>query len=48
MNYMRAGVPIVLITDSSYHVKFDKPADQLFQHHFFEPYEWLVRRIYLQ
>ena len=48
MNYMRAGIPIVLITDSSYHAKFNKPADQLFQHHFFEPYEWLVRNIYLQ
>lgn len=48
MNYMRAGVPIVLITDSTYHKTFDKPADQVFQHHLFEPYAWLVRKIYLQ
>jgi hypothetical protein len=48
LNYMRAGTPIVLLTDSSYHAKFDKSPDQVFQHHFFEPYAWLVRTIYLE
>lgn len=47
LNYMRAGIPIVLQTDSAYHKKFDKPADQVFQHHFYEPYIWLTKKIYL-
>jgi hypothetical protein len=47
LNYMRAGIPIVLQTDSAYHAKFDKPADQIFQHHLFDPYIYLVNKIYL-
>lgn len=47
LNYMRAGIPIVLQTDSAYHAKFDKPADQVFQHHLFDPYIYLVNKIYL-
>ena len=48
LNYMRAGTPVVLMTDSAYHAKYDKSPDQVFQHHLFEPYAWLVRRIYLE
>jgi len=47
LNYMRSGIPIVLRADSAYHAKFDKPADQVFQHHLYEQYTWLTRHIYL-
>lgn len=47
LNYMRAGIPIVLQTDSAYHAKFDKPAGQVFQHHLFDPYIYLANKIYL-
>ena len=47
LNYMRAGTPIVLQTDSTYHSKFDKAPEQVFQHHLFEPYAWLTKKIYL-
>lgn len=46
LNYMRAGTPIVLQADSLYHQAFDKPRDQVFQHHGYEQYMWLVNKIY--
>jgi hypothetical protein len=47
-NYQRAGVPIVLQTDSAYYLKFPEMREKLFQHHMFEPYYWLIQRYYGQ
>ena len=47
LNYMRAGIPIVLRADPAYHAAFDKPAEQVFQHHLYDQYAWLTRHIYL-
>lgn len=48
LNYMRAGIPVVLLADTAYHTQFDKPASQVFQHHLFEPYAWLTKMIYMK
>lgn len=45
-NYMRAGIPIVLQPDSTYYKKFPDEGNNIFRHHLFEPYYYLVAHIY--
>ena len=46
MNYQRAGTSVVLEPDSAYYRLFpDNPA-QVFQHHGFDAYDWLVSKYY--
>jgi hypothetical protein len=47
MNYMRAGPFIVLQPDSVYQRKFPEVAGAIWTNHMFEPYEFLVRRQYM-
>lgn len=46
MNYMRAGVPVILQTDSVYHQKFTGKKENIWIHHFLEPYKYLVNKHY--
>lgn len=48
-NYMRAGVPIVLIPDEEYHqqFKFDENKKDYFVHHHFAAYLYLIKKYYL-
>lgn len=41
-NYMRAGIPIILMPDSAYYRRFPDNKKQIFVHHFPEPYYYLV------
>ena len=45
-NYMRAGSPIVLQPDAEYYAKFPDTGSNIFRHHLFEPYYYLVKKIY--
>lgn len=45
-NYMRAGVPIVLMPDTDYHKLFPYNKEKPFMHHMFAAYDYLVGRIY--
>lgn len=45
-NYMRAGNPIVLQPDSDYYKKFPDSGSNVFRHHIFEPYYYLVKKNY--
>lgn len=47
-NYQTAGVPVVLVPDESYHLKYPDNGKNVFLHHGFEQYRYLVRKIYLQ
>jgi Lipase (class 3) len=46
MNYMRAGIPIVLQTDSSYHELFKGTKENIFLHHRIINYKYLVQNCY--
>jgi len=48
MNYMRAGVPIVLQPDEAYRKAYPDSTQHLFMHHGIQPYYELVERIYLK
>ncbi len=45
-NYMRAGLPIVLQPDAEYYAKYPDTGSNVFRHHLFEPYYYLVKKIY--
>ena len=46
MNYMRAGVPIVLRGDERYFQQFPDTSKNVFVHHGFGPYYSLTKKIY--
>jgi pimeloyl-ACP methyl ester carboxylesterase len=46
MNYVRAGVPIVLVPDDAYYKQFAGMKENVFMHHLFDQYYFLVKRIY--
>jgi hypothetical protein len=43
-NYMTAGSPVILMPDDEYNKKFMFDGKNLFLHHMYEPYMWLVKR----
>jgi hypothetical protein len=45
-NYMRAGVPIILMPDDEYRRQFPESNTNFFTHHLFSPYYMLVRKYY--
>ncbi|MCD6010854.1 MAG: lipase family protein [Flavipsychrobacter sp.] len=45
-NYSRAGMPIVLMPDESYHQKFPDTSRNIFHHHLFDRYYFLVMKAY--
>lgn len=45
-NYMRAGVPIVLVGDEEYHRLHPTDPGKPFSHHMFGPYSFLIKQIY--
>lgn len=47
-NYMRAGTPVVLLTDEDYHSKFrfDEKKKDYFVHHHFSAYYYLLKKHY--
>jgi len=46
MNYMRAGVPIVLQPDEAYYKMYPDTGNNVFIHHMLKPYAYLVDKIY--
>ncbi len=46
MNYMRAGVPVILQTDSAYHEKFKGTKENIWIHHGLVPYIYLVNKLF--
>jgi hypothetical protein len=46
-NYMRAGVPVVLMPDEKYWKQFPQNSDRVFIHHGFEAYYKLLKEYYL-
>ena len=45
-NYTRAGTPIILQPDSAYYQKYPAIDTNIFAHHLFDPYYYLVKKIY--
>ncbi len=45
-NYMPAGTQIVLEPDSTYYKMFPDTGDNIFRHHLFDPYYYLVKKAY--
>jgi hypothetical protein len=45
---MRAGSPIVLMPDEAYYQKFPDTTSKVFLHHGYEPYLYLLHKIYGQ
>lgn len=45
-NYTRAGSPVILQPDSEYYKRFPDTGAYIFRHHLFEPYYFLVKKIY--
>ena len=45
LNYQRTGVTIVLVPDEEYFRIFKNNSDNLFVHHFIEPYLYLAKRL---
>jgi len=45
-NYMRAGIPIVLMPDKTYFERFPPGDEKYFIHHLFAPYYFLVSLYY--
>ncbi|MFZ9718325.1 MAG: lipase family protein [Chitinophagaceae bacterium] len=45
-NYMRAGTPIVLLPDETYHNVYPAKTENLFLHHMYEPYLMLIKKYY--
>jgi hypothetical protein len=46
-NYMTAGTPVILLADSAYHQKFKFDGKNVFVHHMFEPYIYLLEQHYM-
>lgn len=46
MNYMRAGVPVILLPDAAYYQKYGKDDADKFAHHHFAPYLYLLQKQY--
>jgi len=44
-NYVRAGNSIILKPDAAYYQKFPKTSDDIFIHHFHEPYYYLAKQL---
>ncbi|MVT09186.1 lipase family protein [Chitinophaga tropicalis] len=47
-NYTPAGAPIVLYADSAYHATYHFDGKNIFVHHMYAPYKYLVEAIYLK
>jgi len=45
-NYMRAGVPVILVPDEEYRRQFPESNTNFFTHHLFKPYYMLVKKYY--
>lgn len=45
-NYVRAGSPVILMPDAAYYQKFPDTGSNVFRHHLFEPYYYLVNKNY--
>jgi hypothetical protein len=45
-NYMRAGTPIILMTDEDYFQKFPESNERFFVHHLYNPYYYLLKKWY--
>ncbi len=45
-NYMRAGSPVVLMPDEAYYRQFPDTTSKVFLHHGYEPYLYLLHKIY--
>ncbi|RYG44475.1 MAG: lipase family protein [Chitinophagaceae bacterium] len=45
-NYMRAGIPIILMPDEEYNRLYPYDKDKVFMHHMFQPYYFLLKKIY--
>ena len=48
VNYMRAGIPIVLQPDAEYKTAYPDDPKKAFMHHGFKPYEMMIKKYYLQ
>ncbi len=46
-NYVPAGMPVVLMPDDSYYKQFAQVKYNIFMHHFYEQYYYLVRKQYM-
>ncbi len=46
-NYMRAGIPVVLLPDEAYRKEFPDDKEKVFMHHGFWPYYLLVQKWYV-
>jgi Lipase (class 3) len=47
-NFMRTGIPIVLVPDKEYFEKFPEDPNKVFIHHLFDPYRYLLHKYYGQ
>lgn len=47
-NYMRAGTPVILMPDADYFQKYPSKSENLFLHHLFAPYYYLLEKNYMQ
>ena len=45
-NYMRAGTPIVLQADAEYYQHYPDTGSNIFRHHLFSPYMYLLKKTY--
>lgn len=45
-NYMRAGIPIVLMTDENYYNQFQESDEKFFIHHLYAAYSYLLKKWY--
>ena len=45
-NYMRAGIPIILMPDEAYREKFPESKEKAFIHHSFAAYYFLASKYY--
>lgn len=45
-NFMRAGVPVILMADAEYFTRFPEKAEFKFVHHLYESYSYLLHRYY--
>lgn len=45
-NFMRAGVPVILMADAEYYTRFPEKADFKFIHHLYDSYSYLLRKHY--
>ncbi|HET6990522.1 MAG TPA: lipase family protein, partial [Bacteroidia bacterium] len=46
LNYMTCGVPIILPADAAYHKKYPDDVKNVFRHHGFAPYLYLLNQYY--